>query len=261
MGMMRKAGNRGFTFSELMVVVFIIALFAVVLVPVCGNAIASAWDMKCKSNLRLMAQTCIQYAMQHDRFPWGERKVEGYTSYCWDFRKREGEPRYEPGEMWEGVEVGEVVQCPACRKAYDNWDGNAFTGYNYNCAYLGFVQGTRCKRNAPARFFDLQDPSEVALFGDGGYAGGPNKFMRAPKASREYDYSATNLREAGTQAFRHRGHTNVAFCDGHVEGIIRPYTSAGNAGWVSGPARTGFLSPDNAKYGAGHLPDTGPTIP
>ena len=51
---------------------------------------------------------------------------------------------------------------------------------------------------------------------------------------------------AGTQGFRHRGKTNVAFCDGHVESLRKPYTADGSPGNTA--PGCGFLSPDNRLY-------------
>jgi prepilin-type processing-associated H-X9-DG protein len=51
---------------------------------------------------------------------------------------------------------------------------------------------------------------------------------------------------AGTQGYRHRGKTNIAFCDGHVEEISEVYNASGVEGFVS--SRCGFISPDNSLY-------------
>jgi prepilin-type processing-associated H-X9-DG protein len=97
----------------------------------------------------------------------------------------------------------------------------------------------------PAKASHVRQPSRTALFGDGQYSGGANKFMRSPfVASGEPAVS----RFAGTQGFRHRRRTNVAFCDGHAESVGDRHTTttAGDAPQVA-PA-TGFLSEDNSLY-------------
>ena len=55
----------------------------------------------------------------------------------------------------------------------------------------------------------------AAIFGDGEYKGGANKFMRAPFDSPGDD--SFNGRYAGTQGFRHLTTTNVAFCGPNLE--------------------------------------------
>ena len=138
-----------------------------------------------------------------------------------------------------------VLQCPSFVGGAANWQGDPFTGYNYNCSYVGKVEGDPGARAAPALLSQVEDPARTALFGDGQYAGGANKFMRAPVREKAFDGSGTGVREAGTQGFRHRGRTNVAFCDGHVETLAKPYRR-GDEGFVS--AGCGFLSPDNSLY-------------
>ena len=50
------------------------------------------------------------------------------------------------------------------------------------------------------------------------------------------------------QGFRHRGKTNVAFCDGHAETLRNRYTENAD-GPANVSAMTGFLSKNNALYG------------
>jgi prepilin-type processing-associated H-X9-DG protein len=92
----------------------------------------------------------------------------------------------------------------------------------------------------------VNNPAGTALFGDGQYSAGANKFMRAPWANPG-DAGFVG-RFAGTQGYRHLGNTNVAFCDGHAEAWGELYTEtypADKAGIAPG---TGFLSPDNSLY-------------
>ena len=53
-----------------------------------------------------------------------------------------------------------------------------------------------------------------------------------------------SVTSAGTQGFRHRRQTNVAYCDGHAESQRDRFT-AGNPNVVAGP---GFLGDDNTLY-------------
>jgi prepilin-type processing-associated H-X9-DG protein len=52
-----------------------------------------------------------------------------------------------------------------------------------------------------------------------------------------------SARHAGTQGYRHRKRTNVAFADGHAEALSDLFTGGRPVG-----AGTGFLSNDNALY-------------
>ena len=236
----------GFTLLELLVVLAGIGVLAGLSASAVGMARAAAQSAICQSNLRQIAQAATAYADAHrGEYPWGSKSVPGYSSWCWDFvTPAGGEP--EPGEIWDGCADRRVLGCPAYIGKSDNWNGAGFTGYNYNCCYVGKVAGDPAVRKTPRRMATIKDASRLALFGDGQYAGGANKFMRAPKSSKQYDASGKSLREAGTQGFRHRGRTNVVFADGHVESLKQSYDASGKPGFVS--PGCGFLSPDNSLY-------------
>ena len=247
------ASRAGFSLIELCTVIVVVGLLMASLVTVTGNCRESSVSLQCRSNLRQLAQTCLMYTLERGEFPWGMKNTDGYESDCWDFKRQSGAKEWLPGDMWGGYGTGDIVRCPKCVGSSDNWDGNASTGYNYNCAYLGKVEGDSAVRTRPLKWRDLRNAAEVVLFGDGGYVGGVNKFMRAPKASKEYDNSPAATRKAGTQAFRHgRGwnrHCNMAFVDGHVKSFRQPYTASGSEGWEDDATRTGFIGQDNRLYG------------
>jgi prepilin-type processing-associated H-X9-DG protein len=93
---------------------------------------------------------------------------------------------------------------------------------------------------------DVRNPGRCALFGDGEYVGGANKFMRSPWPSPgDTGFSG---RAAGTQGFRHRGRTNVVFCDGHAESLGTACTDTEAREKKNIAPGTGFLSRDNSLY-------------
>lgn len=210
------------------------------------RGIATGKRTRCASNLRMIALAAISYADDNNGFfPWGSRHVDGYEYWAWDFVKPSG-GKTEAGVIWSGgYGLSDVLQCPSFH-GNANWKDNPYTGYNYNCSYIGKVEGDSAKRKTPARSSQLEDPAGTAMFGDGEYGNGANKFMRAPKADRQNDASGASLREAGTQGFRHRGRTNIAFCDGHVEHLSASYLRNGARGYVS--PGCGFISSDNSMY-------------
>ena len=204
--------RRGFTFVELMIVVGMIVLLAALLVPAAMDAKEEALDVGCRSNLRQLALVCFEYSQREGVFPWGmiepsthdETYCKGelaqilyprerperhgisswseYASFCWDFRRLAGADKgWQCGEMFGSWRMDDVMCCPKCRQERsDNWDGNRMTGYNYNVCFLGRVENDKGSRMYPTRFDDVLHPDRVVVFGDGGYSGGPNKFMRAP---------------------------------------------------------------------------------
>ena len=277
-------GKRGFSLFELMLIIGLIGIVAAAMIPSLFGVYESAVSAKCKSNLRQLAVLCQNYVQNEGFYPWGmiepksheanywnnpfhqmiygrenpklhcvERWSE-YASFCWDFIRRTGQNGWSCGEMLKGMKAESVFGCPKCaREKTDNWDGNHITGYNYNVCYLGYVENDSGKRNYPTSRDSVICPERVVVFGDGGYAGGPNKFMRAPFQDKQYDASSSGLRKAGTQAFRHgRGrarHCNMAFADGHVEEFHQPYKAGGKPGWVDEKTHSAFISSGNGIYG------------
>jgi len=243
---MRKS-RAAFTLVELLVVLAVLGIVAALGVAGAEAARESGRTARCASNLRQLAQAALLYAESHGgEFPWGMRFENGHMQ-CWDFvTSADGKPA--PGAIWDGLAdrsaLG-VLQCPSCLGANANWEGDPFTGYNYNCSYIGKVEGDSGARERPARLSQIADPSRTALFGDGQFEGGANKFMRAPVRDRAFDGSGDGTRRAGTQGFRHRGRTNVAFADGHVESLAPPYRKGAEGETAPG---CGFLSPDNSLY-------------
>lgn len=264
----------------LVVAVMLIAFAA--LIPGMMDARESAQSAVCASRLRSLAQQAVMYAMTEGYYPWGAidttmhdlNYCEGYkklmwpresnrpegvrswtmfSSFCWDFYKKIGDIGWHPGVMFGPDRHTQILGCPKCARSSDNWDGNPSTGYNYNVAYIGYVEGDAGTRQYPTRWDTIKYPEKVVLFGDGGYSGGVNKFMRAPKQDKKWDGSPAALRKAGTQAFRHgRGrlrHCNMSFADGHVEKFYTPYKTNGKVGWQHEKSHTAFISSGNGIYG------------
>ena len=98
------------------------------------------------------------------------------------------------------------------------------------------------------------------MFGDAGSPGGTNKFMRAPVlwvGTDVGDGVGLATRRYGTQAYRHRGRTNVCYADGHGASVGDRFATAAKRlpggsvvpDAVATAAGTGFLSADDSAYG------------
>ncbi len=239
-------GAGGFSLLELLAVLAVVVLLGGMTFGALRTAIAMGRQTRCASNLRSLAAAALAFADDNDgRFPWAYRNMPGYSSWAWDFVTPAGGAP-QPGALWSGYGLKGVLQCPEFVGGASNWQGDPFTGYNYNVSFLGKVEGDPAVRAAPARLAQVRDPAGTAFFGDGQYADGANKFMRAPRPSRAHDFSGQGVRTAGTQGYRHRGRTNVAFVDGRVEALSAAYALDGKRGFVS--PGSGFLSPDNRLY-------------
>jgi len=243
--MKRLRGQAGFTLVELLIVIAIIALLVGILLPSLARSKALARRVLCLSNVRSMVLAAEQYAALHGgSYPLAKYRPADpsvYTYVCWDFSYR-ADGTVEPGLLWSVGQDMRIQQCPSY-EGPANWPGDRYTGYNYNTSYIG--RGEWEAIFAPARLIDVKDPAGCALFGDGEYSGGANKFMRSPfKAPGDWSFSA---RTAGTQGYRHLGTTSVGFCDGHAAAWANRHTETSEPQAI--PAEgTGFLSPDNSLY-------------
>jgi prepilin-type processing-associated H-X9-DG protein len=188
-----------------------------------------------------MSQAVQIYLTDNDgRFPPALIQ-EGGESQGWDFfiSGSGANQEIEPGWIWREYGVNRILQCPSF-KGSDNWEAEAQTGYNYNASFLGGmkteIRGQVVSDITSSSIQQVASPAFTALFGDGEYASGANKFMRSPNPGKlDADFAG---RSAGTQGFRHMNKTHVVFVDGHVES--RAPLQKG--------LTTGFLSEDNELY-------------
>ncbi len=243
--------RKGFTLIELLVVISVISLLVAVLMPVLAVTRQRGKTLLCLSNLRQLAIAAHVYTDNNDGYyPIAYMYKAGYpvtTSYAWDFITikdwSKSEEKVIPGLLWQGRTIEEIQQCPSFKGAH-NWFKDPYTGYNYNTSYIGHGQGESIV--TPAKAVAVKRAGQCALFGDGQWAGGANKFMRAPWPS-EGD-AAFFGRAAGTQGYRHCGRTNVVYCDGGATSIRELYRQTDSAEVKNIAPGTGFLSPDNSAY-------------
>ena len=240
----------GFTLVELLVVIGIIALLLAILLPTLSSVRQAGRGTACLSNLKQMATALTQYAVDHQTQlpPAYMSQTFGDTTHLrtWDtttIRRSGLVEDVVPGTLWQSTDPSAVQQCPEF-SGRANWQQDGFTGYNYNTTYLG-VGGVRLAR--------ARSPAETAAFGDGQFAGGANKFMRAPRHHNLdgtlTSEGVTSLRLGGMQGFRHRGRTNAAWLDGHASQQAERFdTFDHNGGTATCAEPLGFLDEDNALY-------------
>ena len=239
---MRK---KAFTLIEMIVVISVIALLTAILMPALAKARQRGKSIACLSNLRQIGITAQMYTQTYD----GYYPISRYTSpgveHCWDFTivNNSGNITVKPGILWHGEMIEEIQQCPSF-KGNSSTPNDPYTGYNYNTSYVGHGEGETIE--TPSKINQVKKPDNCALFGDGQWNGGANKFMRSPLKSSADDF---NFRYAGTQGYRHDSKTNVVWCDGHVSAQKQLYTNIEPARFEAfiEPC-TGFLSLDNSAY-------------
>ncbi len=247
---------------ELLVVISTSALLLGILLPSLQAARQQAKRTVCLNNLRQMALAAQTYsAVYDDYYPiaYHTERVNGVRHIlAWDFNTWKdwsaAEPveHVEPGLLWMGRTIEKIQQCPAFQGPA-NWLADPHTGYNYNTSYIGRNETTNPVTSA--KTIEVRTPAKTALFGDGEYTGGANKFMRAPSSNpRDASFSDT-ARHAGVQGFRHLHTTNIAFCDGHAASQRDLYTDTDASSQdilvqhnQTHSNQIGFLAPDNSLY-------------
>ena len=228
-----------------------------------SRAFSIARATACRSNLRQLHTAAESYAHTESSYPAAVlyfAENGALRTAAWDFDHR-GDGTIEPGPIWAYLDAdSRILQCPDFRGA-STFGEDPATGYNYNTSYVGaegrfpsidengrVLEGwDNCRRGVPAAAH--RRPSSVALFGDGGWSNGANKFMRAPSNSVEVDLG---LVCAGAQAFRHHNCTNCVFLDGHSEcrdvAFEGPHADQGMLNEIMDFPENGFISEDDASY-------------
>ena len=238
--------HSAFTLVELLIVIAIIAILAAMLLPVLARASLRAKRIQCLSNTRQMAMTAGIYGDDNGSFYPIAQWFDGNTgnSYNWDMSlvyNTAGVVTVVPGILWQGQANIQIQQCPAFTGSANSID-NPYTGYNYNTSYIGHGQGEAISQ--PAKTSDVHHPAKTVIFGDGQYAAGANKYMRAPWPNP--GDASFRGRNSGTQGFRHVRLTNASFCDGHAESLRDCYRNDSDNSVVA--PGTGFLSVSNSMY-------------
>jgi prepilin-type processing-associated H-X9-DG protein len=259
-----------FTLIEVLVAVSMLTLLIAILLPALANARRSARTALCLSNLRQMTVAAQAYTHTYqERYPIAQymvRKDHLRFHYKWDFTtvadSTTRQYHTRPGLLWGRSGADQIQQCPEFAGGSNAPGGTTsatgqptekYTGYNYNTSYLGHGQNEN-PREAPAKVSEVARPAECAIFGDGEYSSGANKFMRAPWDDPDNSGDNFEGRSAGTQGYRHQGKTNVSFCDGHAVVWAERHTDTYAGEQRNIAPGTGFLSRTNRYYSLGRYP-------
>ena len=262
-GPVRTPRRAAFTVVEMLVVLGVVVTILALVSTGLSNASAASRGTACRSNLRQLHIAAESYLATQGGYPAAilHHVIDGgVRTTTWDFEHRPDGTIVE-GPIWTHLGGGDrVFQCPDFR-GESTFGEDPSTGYNYNTTFVGaegryptldpdgnLLEGwAHCRRGIPAAAH--RRPTTTALFGDGGWIGGANKFMRAPSNTVEVDLG---LVHGGTQAFRHGGCANLVCLDGHVE--CEDVACCGMHGHeafldtITDFPRNGFLSDDDFRY-------------
>jgi prepilin-type N-terminal cleavage/methylation domain-containing protein/prepilin-type processing-associated H-X9-DG protein len=268
---MRSRRRAGLTLIEVIVATAIVGILMALALPGLHTVRESARGARCSSNLRQMGAAALMYSSSNrEAMPAAilyTMSDAGLRTQMWDVEVR-ADGSMRPGPIWAYTDAPptapeEIFRCPSFdAPALSATNGaEPFAGYNYNTTYIGAegrfpelgVDGrwrhgwANARHGVPPAAHHRTD--RTALFGDAGWKGGANRFMRAPSADVEQDLGIVY---AGGQAFRHRGCAHVVFLDGHVrphdrccEGV---HATPDLLEQVMGAPHNGFLSDDDSLY-------------
>ncbi|MFN4228079.1 MAG: DUF1559 domain-containing protein [Candidatus Ratteibacteria bacterium] len=235
---MKRTKCYGFTLIELLVVVAIIGILAAMLMPALAKAREKARQATCMNNLKQLSLAFLMYVQDNDDY-FPPTYYLTYTSEIgWDFATDNWWVTYRPGIIGSYLTKG-IFECPTAKKIIKSYD-RPFTGYAYNATYIGGGYSVwNGQAQPPTKLSRIKKPSETILLCDSAiwstYTNETigNNYLRAP--SDPYHWSP-NVH------FRHNGVANVAFCDGHVEGIKTKYNIDTHNSSLAD------LSPDDSLY-------------
>ncbi len=264
----RHPGRRAFTLTEVLVVVFALALLVALLMPALGGARSQARALVCRSNLRQLVLANVGYATENDG---------SYVAAASDMWNNAGLHRWhgvragrdEPFEPSKGplagyLAEGRVKQCPT-RVGFGtntDWDCNferGCGGYGYNMTYLGSRLWDACVefRQAYARTTSAQEvscPGQTLMFADTAMANGGDSLIEYSFAEPPFTvYAGQVMAEfymSPSIHFRHQSRANIGWADGHVGTEEMAEFGAANAyGADSSAFELGWFEPvDNTPF-------------
>ena len=223
-------GSRGFTLTELLIVILIILVLAAILIPSINIMRDRAAAAGCASNMRQCAALATMFTQeQNGRMP----RLHVYGADLHQIGKEalpaaERIVNNEHATFWPDLlttyeEGATMFSCPKLKKPAVNGPGGGFSdrvplgiGINYYCMASNLVDPSSGKYDWPL-FMKVPDPSRIVWFADAaGDVTGPWKDRVDTPGSGSCFFRGHTDDGMGVMP-RHGGKINAAFVDGHVK--------------------------------------------
>jgi len=210
--------NRGFTLTEVLVVIAITAILAAVALTVTRGAISSARSASCISNLRDISAAALAYTAENNGCLPPLCQLDYGRAWSPDAADRWWPSFLVDSASFSKQLVYETWRCPETQD--DDFqvvsDHLVYSSYTPLKPVITFVTATNPQGGM--RLSQIRNPQKVWMFGDGGRptgAAGSNRYLTVAAIERYGRGWATTNRPA----LRHKGgkHAHYAACDGHVE--------------------------------------------
>ena len=226
---LERSRAAAFTLIELLVVIAVIALLAAMLLPACAKAKHAALSSHCRSNLHQLLLGLRMYVDDNDAYPL----AAGYGQQAWASQLADaylGGTSVSSHQSLEPTRPSTLF-CPARRKKPGPQDTLQSISYGYNdIGYARFGLGGTLDPGiinkpvvSPIREAAIKAPSQMLTIGDGVTRVDGGALIEGPSLQRWVSQAtvenmepelAVHSRAVYTQ---HRGHLQIALCDGHVE--------------------------------------------
>lgn len=221
--MKRVPPSHGFTLTELLTVIAIIAVLLGLMFPAVNHVKQSGWATRSSNNLRQLAAANMAYAADHGFFaPADDRN----NLKRWHGSRSSTSEPFDPAEGYLADYLGPSRQVGSCPLFVEMLRGSqtfeeGTGGYGYNASYIGGTPGWAWNSDGSrtsARLGQVGRASTTVMFTTSAYARGKGvqEYPYAEPPFWDFGNGPTGWRPSPSVHFRFRGNAIVAWCDGHV---------------------------------------------